>query len=190
MRNRNFKINKAPWLAGISYVAFVLLSTGCEQIRERFPDLPSVEPPSSRPSTPPTPAQSPTAAQIETAIYQQINQVRQRDGLSKLKPNDRLAAVARRYSQQMAEKNFFSHTGIDGTTLGDRVRAGRISYRIVGENLFKGTNLTRPAPSAVDGWLKSKGHRENILYPVFAETGIGVWKKNNTYYITQLFLQS
>lgn len=196
MQNRDCKTNNCKvtkigwrWLESITCALIVMLSTGCEQIRERFPALPNFERPSPQPSTPPTPAQSPTTAQIETAIYQQINQVRQKDGLSKLKTNDRLAAVARRYSQQMAERNFFSHTSIDGKTLRDRVRASRISYRIVGENLFKGTNLTRPAPTAVDGWVKSKGHRENILEPTFAETGVGVWKKNNTYYMTQLFLQ-
>jgi uncharacterized protein YkwD len=106
-----------------------------------------------------------------------------------LKPNDRLAAVARRYSRQMAEKNFFSHTSTDGSTLVDRVRRGQIFYHVVGENLFKGTNIPQPAQNAVEGWLNSPGHRENILRPVFAETGIGVWKQKNTYYITQLFLR-
>ncbi|MBW4542038.1 MAG: CAP domain-containing protein [Myxacorys chilensis ATA2-1-KO14] len=202
MQNSDFKINnlklakkprkarhhRAVWLGGIGCIALLFAGTGCEQIRERFPEFPNIEP-SPRASTPPTPVQSATAAQIETAIHQQINQVRQQDGLTGLKTNDKLATVARRYSQQMAEQNFFSHTGFDGTTLVDRVRAGRISYYAVGENLFKGTNIAQPAPVAVDGWLNSPGHRKNILRPVFSETGVGVWKKNNTYYITQLFLR-
>ncbi|MBD1842080.1 CAP domain-containing protein [Cyanobacteria bacterium FACHB-63] len=174
---------------GIGCTALILATTGCKQIRERFPDFPILERPSSQPSTPPTPVQSTTTARIETAIYQQINQVRQQDGLSGLKNNNRLAAVARRYSKQMAEKNFFSHTSPDGTTPADRVRADRIFYIAVGENLFKGTNVAQPAPAAVEGWLDSPGHRENILRPIYAETGVGVWKKNNTYYITQLFLR-
>lgn len=179
--------HRAAWLTRIGCMVLIVTTTGCDQIRERFPQFPIFERPRS--STPPTPTQSTTTAQIETTIYNQINQVRQRDGLSQLKNNDRLAAVARRYSQRMAEKNFFGHTDPDGTTVVDRVRAGQISYYVVGENLFKGTNVARPAPSAVAGWLKSPGHRENILRPVFAETGVGVWKKNNTYYITQLFLK-
>ncbi len=186
---RKARHHRAGWLGSIGCIALLLAATGCEQIRERFPEFPNIERPSPRSSTPPTPAQSATAAQIETAIHQQINQVRQQDGLTGLKTNDRLAAVARRYSQQMAEQNFFSHTGSDGTTLVDRVRAGRISYYAVGENLFKGTNIAQPAPVAVDGWLNSPGHRKNILRPAFSETGVGVWKKNNTYYITQLFLR-
>ncbi|GAP97898.1 CAP domain-containing protein [Leptolyngbya sp. NIES-2104] len=160
--------------------------TGCKEIREQFPELPTFERPAP---LPPKPAQSPTAAKIETTIYQQINQVRQQDGLKGLKKNDRLAEVARRYSQQMAEKEFFSHTGADGTNVADRVEAGQISFQIVGENLYMGTNIRQPADNAVEGWMNSPGHRENLLRPVYAETGIGVWKKGNTYYITQLFLR-
>ena len=179
--------HQAAWL-GVGCL-LLLLTTGCEQIRERFPELPNLKRPLPQQSAPPTPVQSATTAQIEVAIYQQINQVRQQDGLTPLKPNDRLAAVARRYSRRMAEKNFFSHTSTDGSTLVDRVRRGQISYHVVGENLFKGTNIPQPAQNAVEGWLNSPGHRENILRPVFAETGIGVWKQKNTYYITQLFLR-
>jgi uncharacterized protein YkwD len=89
----------------------------------------------------------------------------------------------------MAEKKFFSHTGADGSTLADRVRAGGISYWVVGENLYTSTNIPRPVPSAIEGWMNSPGHRENILRSVYAETGVGVWRIGNTYYITQLFLR-
>lgn len=170
----------------IGCLVLIWATTGCKEIREQFPELPTFERPAP---PPPKPAQSPTAAKIETAIYQQINQVRQEDGLKTLKKNDRLAEVARRYSQQMAEKDFFSHTGADGSNVADRVVAGQISFQIVGENLYMGTNIRKPAENAVEGWMNSPGHRENILRPVYAETGIGVWKKNNTYYITQLFLR-
>lgn len=164
----------------------ILAMTGCKEIREQFPELPTFDRPAP---PPPKPVQSPTAAKIETAVYQQINQVRQQDGLKTLKKNDRLAEVARRYSQQMADHEFFSHTGVDGTTVADRVVAQQITFQIVGENLYMGTNIRKPAENAVEGWMNSPGHRENILRPVYAETGIGVWKKNNTYYITQLFLR-
>ena len=89
----------------------------------------------------------------------------------------------------MAAQNFFSHTGADGSTLDKRVDAGGISYWVVGENLFTSTNIPQPVPAAVEGWMKSPGHRENILRPVFRETGVGVWRTGNTYYITQLFLR-
>lgn len=127
---------------------------------------------------------------MEAAVRQRINDIREQKGLNALENNEKLAQVARNYSRQMARDNFFSHTGSDGSTLETRVRSGRIFYWVVGENLFKSTNIREPVPVAVQGWMKSPGHRENILRPVFAETGVGVWKTGNTYYITQLFMRS
>jgi uncharacterized protein YkwD len=48
-------------------------------------------------------------------------------------------------------------------TPAQRVRAGGLSYWVVGENLFKSTNAPEPVPLAVKGWMESPGHRENIL---------------------------
>jgi uncharacterized protein YkwD len=166
-----------------------LVLTGCEQVVESLPPLPRVEMPSNQPPQPPQPKQSATTNQIEIAIRQSINQVRQDKELQPLEHNEKLAQVARNYSRQMAENNFFSHTGNDGSTLQDRVSAAGIIYWVVGENLFKSTNVPQPVKVAVDGWMESPGHRENILRPVFTETGVGVWRVNNTYYITQLFLR-
>jgi uncharacterized protein YkwD len=90
----------------------------------------------------------------------------------------------------MAEQNFFSHTAPEGDTMVDRVRSARIFYFAVGENLFKGTNLRQPAVDAVEGWMNSPGHRENILRAEYREMGIGVWRKGNTYYFTQLLMRS
>ncbi|QSJ14759.1 CAP domain-containing protein [Nostoc sp. UHCC 0702] len=178
-----------PQIIWVGWVAIALISTGCEQLIEYLPPLPSIELPSSKPPQPPVPSQTLQTTQMEAAVRQGINQVRQKNGLQSLQNNEKLAQVARNYSRQMAQKNFFSHTGADGSTLKDRVQAGGISYWMVGENLFKSQNVPQPVPAAVKGWMESPGHRENILRPVFRETGVGVWRVGNTYYITQLFLR-
>jgi uncharacterized protein YkwD len=175
------------WVVWAS-IAFALL--GCEPTSDFFPPLPRQDTPPSTPSTPQASVQSPATAKMEAAIRQRINQIRQKQGLNSLQNNETLAQVARNYSQQMARDNFFSHTGSDGSTLSQRVRAGGITYWAVGENLFKSTNVPEPVSFAVQGWMDSPGHRENILRPVFTETGIGVWREGNTYYITQLFMRS
>jgi uncharacterized protein YkwD len=182
-----FKFPRIIWAFG---AAFTLVITGCEQVIEYLPPLPRVEIPSSEPPLPPVPAQTSTTAKIEVAVRQRINEVRQKNGLKPLENNERLAQVARNYSRQMAEKNFFSHTGADGSNLAQRVSAGGIFYWVVGENLFTSTNIPQPVSAGVEGWMKSPGHRANILRPVFRETGVGVWRTGNTYYITQLFLRS
>ena len=171
------------WVFG---AAMTLVLTGCEQLVEYLPPLPRIEIPSEQP---PQPIQSATTKQMEKAVLQGINEVRQDEELQPLEHNEKLAQVARNYSRQMAENDFFSHTGDDGSTLQNRVRAGGIIYWVVGENLFKSTNVPQPVNVAVDGWMESPGHRENILRPVFTETGVGVWRVNNTFYITQLFLR-
>ncbi|HYW22361.1 MAG TPA: CAP domain-containing protein [Nodularia sp. (in: cyanobacteria)] len=180
------QLSQILWVVG---TAMTLVLTGCEQIVEYLPPLPRVEIPSGKPPQAPQPTQSATTNQIEIAVRQSINKVRQEKELQPLEHNEKLAQVARNYSRQMAENNFFSHTGNNGSTLQDRVGTGGIIYWVVGENLFKGTNIPQPVKVAVDGWMESPGHRENILRPVFTETGVGVWRVDNTYYITQLFLR-
>jgi uncharacterized protein YkwD len=182
--------NKLPRLMWLAWVAIALSATGCEEVLKYLPPLPNIEVPSNQPPPPSVPSQSPKIADIEVAVRQGINQVRQKNGLQPLKNNEKLAQVARNYSRQMAQKNFFSHTGADGSTLPDRVRAGRISYWMVGENLFTSENVPQPVPAAIKGWMNSPGHRENILRSEFRETGVGVWRVKNKYYITQLFLRS
>ncbi|WP_313933760.1 MULTISPECIES: CAP domain-containing protein [unclassified Calothrix] len=183
---------KYPYLSrviGAGWIAIVLSLTGCEQAIEYLPPLPNIEIPTNQPPQSPQLAQTSQTAQIESEIRQEINQVRQKNGLQPLQNNEKLAQVARKYSRQMMEQNFFSHTGIDGSTLSQRVGAGNISYWMIGENLFRSKNIFQPVSPAVEGWLASPGHRENILRPVFRETGVGVWRKGNTYVITQLFLR-
>jgi uncharacterized protein YkwD len=127
---------------------------------------------------------------MEEQVYQRINEIRQKQGLSQLRHNEKLAVVARHYSEQMAQKNFFSHTSPEGSTMVQRVKKAGIFYLMIGENLFMCTNIPQPVPSAVQGWMDSPGHRENILRPEYRETGLGVWRKGNTYYMTQLFMRS
>lgn len=180
------KLSKLIWFAS---AAIALLVSGCEEALKYMPPLPNIELPSRQPPLPFVAPESAKIADMEAAVRQGINKVRQQNGLQPLQNNEKLTQVARNYSRQMAEKNFFSHTGADGSTLQDRVRAGRISYWMVGENLFTSKNVPQPVPAAIKGWMNSPGHRANILRPVFRETGIGIWRVGNTYYITQLFLR-
>jgi uncharacterized protein YkwD len=167
-----------------------LIMSGCDSVSEFLPSLPQVNILSRSQPTPLPKAQAPATAQMEAQVRQRINAIRQKQGLSQLRNNEKLAQVARNYSQQMAEKKFFSHTSPEGSTMVQRVQSARIFYLMVGENLFMCTNVPQPVPSAVQGWMDSPGHRANILRPEYRETGIGVWRKGNSYYVTQLFLRS
>ncbi len=166
--------------------------SGCQSIQnfleEASQELPILKKIASQPT--PTPAQSSSTAIMEEQIWQEINAIRQQQGLTKLNHNDRLASVARKYSQKMAERKFFSHTSPDGDSVSDRVRSANIFYWMVGENLFWSANIAQPVPAAVEGWMNSPGHRANILRSEYRETGIGVWRIGNSYWVTQIFLRS
>jgi uncharacterized protein YkwD len=176
-----------------------LALTGCDTLEQVLPALPQIDLPIPvlSPSTSP-PEQSsgqssgqPTeTARMEQQVQQKINAIRQQQGLAELRQNEKLAQVARNYSRRMAEEQFFAHVSPKGDTLADRVGSAGIFYLRVGENLFTSTNIPDPVPAAVEGWMNSPGHRENILRSEYRETGIGVWRTGDTYYFTQLFMRS
>ncbi len=82
--------------------------------------------------------------------------------------DDVLRQAADGHSQDMAKVNFFSHTGSNGSTLGDRVKAVGYSYSLVGENLAAGQTSSK---SAVDDWIGSEGHCKNLMTADFTEIG-------------------
>lgn len=183
------------WAIKTAQTLSILLLTGCatlEQLPTKLPTglLPTGGVAAPAPATTTTVAQSESTGQMEAQVFAQINTIRQQQGLSELRQNEKLAQVARDYSRRMAEGDFFAHTSPQGDTMVERVHAAGIFYFVLGENLFTSTNIPQPANASVTGWMNSPGHRENILRREYRETGIGVWQRGNTYYFTQLFLRS
>ena len=102
--------------------------------------------------------------------------------------NQSLTNAARGHSIDMADKNYFSHTSLDGRTFVNRiVAAAYTGYRALGENIAAGYST----PSAVmNGWMSSLGHCVNIMSANFREIGIGyAYNSLSTYdhYWTQDF---
>ena len=88
----------------------------------------------------------------------------------------------------MACNNFFSHTGSDGSNVGQRVNAQGYLWSWVGENIFAGGSAT--PQSAFDWWMNSDLHRANLLHANFTEIGIGyIYEANSLYkgYFTAVF---
>ena len=73
----------------------------------------------------------------------------------------------------MATQGFIGHTDPSGNTARERVTNSGYAWMAIGENLAFGICT---AQAAVDGWMKSEGHRENLLYPDFTHTGLGVYR--------------
>lgn len=83
--------------------------------------------------------------------------------------NDRLFSAAARHSDDMARHNYFSHTGRDGRSPGERVSAEGYSWRIAGENIAAGQASVNAVMAA---WLASPGHCENLMRREYTEVAV------------------
>lgn len=127
---------------------------------------------------------------LEKKAFALINDIRRLKGLKELLWSDEVANIARKHSQSMANNKFFSHRGLDGLMINDRAdTVGLTKWRLIGENIAYNRGYPQATEFAVECWMKSAGHRENLLNPRWKETGIGVGiAADGAYYFTQVFL--
>lgn len=133
-------------------------------------------------------AQTNSTASLEQLVHTQINEYRTKRGLAKLTVDERISNIARTHSQNMANGTVpFSHNGFS-----ERVKAiaTMIPYRSAAENVAYNKGYSDPATKAVQGWLNSTGHRQNIEGN-YNLTGTGVaLNAKGEYYFTQIFIRS
>jgi uncharacterized protein YkwD len=115
----------------------------------------------------PVPVQADTAQSVLTAV----NAARAKAGCGPLRMNSRLTAAAKTHARAMAEQNFFGHAGKDGSRFSSRIKRQGYSFRAAAENIAAGQ---KSATQVVQNWLKSAGHRRNILNCQMTETGIAM----------------
>jgi uncharacterized protein YkwD len=132
-----------------------------------------------------------TSFEIERKTFDEINQQRAAVGLQPLTWSDDAAKIARVHSENMANFKFFSHEGLDGSMVNDRADSFGVSkWRAIAENIAYNRGYANPIEFVVESWMKSTGHRENILNNRWKESGIGVAiTADGTYYFTQVFMQ-
>ncbi|MEX0732952.1 MAG: CAP domain-containing protein [Aquisalimonadaceae bacterium] len=85
--------------------------------------------------------------------------------------NDRVAEAAQDYATVMANRNWFDHTGPDGSTPETRLRATGYRPQAWGENIAAGQTSV---DAVVRGWLDSPNHCVNIMNPKIREIGAGL----------------
>lgn len=127
----------------------------------------------------------------EKRIWQMINEERSKDGSGSLVWDARLANVARSHSDKMASEDFFGHKDKNGKNLVDRMRAINLTnWSGVAENLYFCKGFDDPTTAAVMGWLKSSGHKSNLLNKSWKSTGIGIaTSSDGKVYVTQVFMK-
>ena len=157
-----------------------------------------------------------TVEALEARIHQLVNDERRRAGLTELGWTEALRPIARGHSGHMQRRGYFSHAAPNGDVAGDRYRRARFECRVPagsnriltsGENLYLGHTvrfwLVEPggasrvgerhsleslARAAVDGWMGSRSHRENLLGRYWRTEAIGaVIAPDGRVYVTQNF---
>ncbi|HEY2664949.1 MAG TPA: CAP domain-containing protein [Candidatus Binataceae bacterium] len=127
----------------------------------------------------------------ESRIMELVNRTRRAGGRSPLAWSPRLAVVARGHSYDMALRHYFAHESLDGLTPADRIRGVGIDYQELGENIYLDENPDAGLPErAIQGWMASPHHRDNLLSGDFRWSGIGVSQDSNgKTYVTQDFIR-
>lgn len=108
-----------------------------------------------------------------------INAERQKVGAPPLRINVKLTQSALGHSQDMASKNFFSHTGSNGSEFSARISAKGYNWSAASENIAAGQST--PA-AVIQTWLNSPPHKQNMLNPQYTEVGFGyAYNSQSTY---------
>lgn len=129
----------------------------------------------------------PTA--LEQKAFDLINEQRRLKNLSALEWDLGMLYIARQHSENMARLSFFSHTGRDGKTVDKRADAAGIEdWRSIGENIAYNQGIKNTVDFAVQCWMYSPSHKENLLNKKWKRSGIGVAvSPDGKFYITQVF---
>jgi uncharacterized protein YkwD len=111
---------------------------------------------------------------IHGAVLCLLNAERERHGLQPLVEDPALERAARAHSHDMGRRDFFEHDTPEGVE--PWMRITRAGYRadLVGENLAWGEGDKGTPTRALELWMKSPGHRANLLEPRYSQIGIGL----------------
>ena len=102
------------------------------------------------------------------------NRARAQNGLAQFCVHPTLVKAARSHSQEMIDRDYFSHNSYNGESFSARLkRFGYYPYRYIAENIAWGSG-SRGAPDSIfNGWMNSSGHRANILNANLRQIGVG-----------------
>jgi hypothetical protein len=128
-----------------------------------------------------------TAQQEAEEMLGLVNALRVDNGRAPVVLNTELNLAAFDHSYDMASNNYFSHTGLNGSTFSQRAITAGYTGSPRGENIAAGNSLV---VNTFNQWVNSTGHLNNMLNSGVDEMGIGHATYNGstyTHYWTQIF---
>jgi len=132
-----------------------------------------------------------SATSDERRAFDLVNSERARRGLRPLIWDGSLTRVARYHSGNMAGESFFNHVDRDGLDLSGRAHLlGLRGWKALGENIAYNQGYDDPTAFAVERWMISSKHRENILNGEYTHAGLGVARAaDGRIFFTQVFMR-
>ena len=105
--------------------------------------------------------------------------------------DEQLQQIARQHSRDMAQHNYFDHDNPVGDGPTERgLKAGYSCrngiYVGLAENIYLSTAVFLQPRGAVEGWMNSPGHRDNMLRPMHRRIGVGIAEGAGGIYYTML----
>lgn len=119
----------------------------------------------------------------EARVLSLVNAERAKAGCAPLTADPDLAALAESHSEDMAERDYFSHTTPDGRSPWDRAAAAGVE-NLGAENIARGQ---ADAEAVMAAWMNSDGHRANILNCDLRTLGVGAHFAQGGPWWTQAF---
>ena len=111
---------------------------------------------------------------FEADILAGVNNERLAAGLSPLRLDGALVAIARERSADMAAQGYFAHTSPTGETAFSLMDKYGVPYSWAGENLARNNYPDAESVAiAMRDWLASPGHRDNMLNVHYTAIGVG-----------------
>ena len=106
----------------------------------------------------------------ESELLTLINDERKKNNLTPLIIDENLQNVARLKAKDLVENNYFSHTSPTYGSPFEMLKNHNITYKIASENIAGNPSLS----GALDSWISSESHKNNILNNDYNYTGIAV----------------
>ncbi|MBQ9297506.1 MAG: SH3 domain-containing protein [Clostridia bacterium] len=106
----------------------------------------------------------------EKNVLELINNQRIDNGLEALEINDELQNVVRIKAKDMVDNEYFAHESPTYGSPFDMMKNNQINYRVAGENIAGNSDNQK----AVEAWMNSESHKNNILNNSYNYTGIAV----------------
>ncbi len=113
----------------------------------------------------------PNANAMQQELLGHLNAERKAHGLSPLTLSAKLDKAAQGHACDNAMRRSISHTSSDGGTLKTRLRRAGYAFRTAAENTGRGFGS---GARAVEWWMHSPKHKNNILLRKAREVGVGI----------------